>query len=208
MALVKFKSRFISKSLLWFSTQSELRVGLGCAPVVAGLFPISASLGKVWRQHLSQVSPTRSRALPESDERLRQVGRGRGGDGLGVGPVKAPRVPPDPGSEAGAPRPAPRTAMGACLGACSLLSCVSATPFLPRPRSLSLYLLPPSTFFFLLPPNLPFWDPTGALLILIPQSLRFGRGAPDSWCRGSGDRGGGVGRGAAPWAPPLREPGH
>lgn len=30
----------------------------------------------------------------------------------------------------------------------------------------------------------------------------------DSWCHGSGDRGGGVGRGPAPLAPPLREPGH
>lgn len=111
MALVKFKSRFISKSLLWFSTQSELRVGLGCAPVVAGLFPISASLGKVWRQHLSQVSPTRSRALPESDERLRQVGRGGAGEGMGLGwgqsklpeshRIRDPRLVPR------APRPAP-----------------------------------------------------------------------------------------------------
>lgn len=98
--------------------------------------------------------------------------------------------------------------MGACLGACSLLSCVSAYP-VPAAAPLT-FSLPSSSMYFLLfaSSKLAFLGPHRCPSYPHPQPLHFGRGAPDSWCRGSGDRGGGVGRGPAPLAPPLREPGH
>jgi hypothetical protein len=164
------------------------------------------------------VCPGKPRTPPESDERPRQVGRGRAGRGGagrgwgGAGPgVRSPAIRilrPAPR----APRPAAAAAaMGACLGACSLLSCVSPHPATPSQLDPALFLclLPPNSFFFLLP-NLTFWVRTllprssGPFLTRPPATtpLRAGR-RWDCWCRRSGYRAGGVGH-AGPGGEGLR----
>lgn len=148
--------------------------------------------------HLPQVSPRRPRAPPERAERLRQVGRGGAGPGGHWEPDGTPRPV---AAAATASAAASAAAMGACLGACSLIGCVSA-----RPALLSC-VLPPSTFFFFLPPNL---SSSAGPRLRVPRAP-FSARAPNHSSRAAaprqlvsrlGFRGGGAGRAGSALAAP------